>query len=157
MSVEKRIATKLRQALDTAYSKGELARYWPFSKFPYDCCEHTCDILGYLLLEERIKSVQINGACKKDPTRRHVWLKTEKGVVIDITENQFAGELLDEKDVEIVRVGIEGPAQKLFGSNKREQPNTIFTDPKEFTNFGGQPNERQKRLIEVFAVIKKYL
>ena len=157
MSVEKRIATKLRQALDTAYGKGELARYWPFSKFPYDCCEHTCDILGYLLSEEGIKSVQINGACKKGPTRRHVWLKTENGVVIDITENQFAGELLDERDVEIVRVGIEGPAQRLFSKNRVEQPHTLFTDPREYTDFGGQPNPRQKRLIEVFAVIEKYL
>ena len=97
-------------------------------KIPDDCCEHTCDILGYLLSKENITSVQINGAYKKDPRRRHVWLKTEKGVVIDITENQFAGELLDERDVEIVRVGIEGPAQRLFSRNRREQPNTIFTN-----------------------------
>ena len=157
MSVEKRIATKLRQALDTAYGKGELTRYWPFSKFPDDCCEHTCDILDYLLSEEGIKSVQINGACKIDSGRRHVWLKTENGVVIDITENQFIGELLDEKDVEIVHVGIEGPAQKLFSKNRVEQPHTIFTNPREYTGFGGQPNPRQKRLIEVFAVIEKYL
>ena len=157
MSVERRIASKLRQALDTAYSKGELSRCWPFSKFPDDCCEHTCDILGYLLSEENIKTVQINGAYNKDPSQRHVWLKTEKGVIIDITENQFAGKLLDEKDVELVRVGIEGPAQKLFSRNRVVQPNTIFTDPREFTDFGGRPNPRQKRLIEVFEIIKEYL
>ena len=33
MRVEERIATELRQALDTAYGKGELSRCWPFSKF----------------------------------------------------------------------------------------------------------------------------
>lgn len=157
MSVERRIATKLRLAIDTAYSKGELSRYWPFSKFPDDCCEHTCDILGYLLSEENIKTVQLNGAYNKDPSRRHVWLKTEKGIIIDITENQFVGKLLDENDVELVRVGIEGPAQKLFSRNRVEQPNTSFTDPREFTDFGGRPNPRQKRLIEVFDIIKEYL
>lgn len=157
MKVEERIAIKLRKALDTAYGKGELSRYWPFSKFPDDCCEHTCDILGYLLSKEDIKSVQINGAYKKDPRRRHVWLKTENGIVIDITENQFVGDLLDEEDVEIVRVGNEGPAQELFSKNRVEQSNTIFADPKEYTGFGGQPNPRQKRLIEVFTVIEKYL
>lgn len=94
---------------------------------------------------------------KKDPTQRHVWLKTEKGVIIDITENQFAGKLLDEKDVALVRVGIEGPVQKLFSKYRVEQPNTIFTDPREYTDFGGRPNPRQKSLIEVFEVIKEYL
>ena len=157
MTVEKRIATKLRCALDVAHGKGEFVKYWPFSRFPYDCCEHTCDILGYLLLEENINTIQINGAYIKDPTRRHVWLKTEKGVIIDITEDQFAGELLDEKDVEIVRVGMEGQAQKLFSKNRVEQPNTVFNDSREYTDFGNCPNPRQKRLIEVFKVIEKYL
>lgn len=142
MSVERRIATKLRRALDMAYSKGELSRYWPFSKFLDDCCEHTCDILAYLLSKENIKTVQNNGTCRIDPTWHHVWLKTEKGVVIDITENQFAGKLLDENDVEIVRVGMEGAAQKMFSQNRAEKPNTIFTDPSEYTGFGGRPNPR---------------
>ena len=82
MSVEKRIATKLRQALDTAYGKGELARYWPFSKFPYDCCEHTCDILGYLLSEEGINSIGTNVLEGCD--------QVEKVYVgIDYTQNKF--------------------------------------------------------------------
>lgn len=157
MSIERRISTKLRQALDTAYNNGELSNYWPFSKFPDDCCEHTCDILAYLLSVEKIKTVQINGVCRKDSSRHHVWLETETGVVIDITESQFAGKLLDETEVEIVRVGTEGPAQKLFSKSRIKQPHTIFTDPREYTGFGGRPNARQERLIQVFAVIKKYL
>lgn len=157
MSVERTIATNLRRALDIASYKGELDRYWPFSHFPDDCCEHTCDILGYLLSVEGINTIQINGTHRKDPLRHHVWLKTENGVIIDITEDQFAGELLDEKDVEIIRVGKEGPAQKLFGKNRIVQPHTNFTDPREFSDFGGCPNPRQKRLMEVYAVIEKYL
>lgn len=78
-------------------------------------------------------------------------------MVIDITENQFAGELLDEAKVEIIRMGIEGPAQKLFSKNRTEQPNTIFTDPREYTDFGGHPTPHPKRLIEVYTVIEKYL
>lgn len=41
--------------------------------------------------------------------------------------------------------------------NRVEQPKTIFNDSREYTDFGDRPNPRQKRLIEVFKVIEKYL
>ena len=150
----------LRRAIEIALDKGELSGFWPFSQFPKDCCEHTCDILGYLLSEVNIQSVQINGIyCNRNigPEWHHVWLLTETGMIIDITEDQFAGILLESKDVVVVRVGKEGPAQKLFSKDRIKQPNTIFSDQNEYTDFGGRPNPRQKRLLEVYNTIKRYL
>ena len=157
MDIEKSIAIKLRNALELAHKNHELDMYYPFKNFPYNCCEHTCDILGNLLLAEGIRTIQVNGRLKGDPSRHHVWLKTLNGLIIDITEDQFSNELLRENEVEIVRVGTEGPVQKMFCFSREEQPNTFFMDRNLFNGFGGTPDVRQKRLIEVYDAIKKYL
>lgn len=157
MNIEKDIATKLRNALECAHKKHELDMYYPFNNFPYDCCEHTCDILGNLLFKEGIESIQINGRLKSNPSRHHVWLITSYGLIIDITEDQFSNELLRENQVVRVRIGAEGPAQKKFCFLREEQENTFFMDRNLFNGFGGTPDVRQKRLIDVYNVIKKYL
>lgn len=157
MNIEKDIATKLRNALEWAHEKHELDMYYPFNNFPYDCCEHTCDILGNLLLAEGIGSIQINGRLKNDPSRHHVCLITSHGVIIDITEDQFSKELLRENQVVRIRIGEEGPAQKMFCLSREEQGNTFFMDRNFFNGFGGTPDVRQKRLIDVYDVIKKHL
>ena len=94
---------------------------------------------------------------KSDPSRRHVWLKTSCGLIIDITEDQFSNELLRENEVVSVRVGLEGPVQKMFCLSRVEQENTFFMDRELFNGFDGTPDIRQKRLIDVYDVIKKYL
>ena len=45
-----RLTTKFRNALDTACENDEL-RIHPFSIFPRECCDLTCDLLGQYLLE----------------------------------------------------------------------------------------------------------
>lgn len=156
MSIEKDIAIKLRRALEIAHENRELDRYYPFSKFPHDCCEHTCDILGNLLYTVGIKSKQINGSLKSDASRHHVWLKTSKDLIIDITEDQFLHDLAMEKEIKKIRVGLEGPIQKMFCESRKEQDNTIFITTEYYCGFGGIPNVRQKRLIDVFRIIEKY-
>lgn len=154
--IEKLIAAKTRAAIDEAAVEGELHKLYPFNRFPKDCCEHACDILAYMLLMAGVRTVQINGTCASDETWHHVWLRTDDGIIIDITEDQFAGLLVDAKDVEPVRVGEEGRVQRLFSVNRKEQSNTNFMDPSEFSKFGETPNVRQKRLKEIYDVIRTY-
>lgn len=156
MMMEKIIAAKVRAAIDEAAADNEFRRLNPFDRFPKDCCEHACDILSYMLSMAGIRTVQVNGACASDESWHHVWLRTDDGIIIDITEDQFAGILVDAKDVETVRVGEEGPVQRLFRVNRSEQPNTNFMDPGEFIGFGGMPNVRQKRLREIYDVIRTH-
>jgi hypothetical protein len=156
MMTEKLIATKARAAIDDAAAESEFRRLYPFDRFPKECCEHACDILSYMLSMAGIRTVQVNGTCASDESWHHVWLRTEDGIIIDITEDQFAGILVDAKDVETVRVGEEGPVQRMFCVNRKEQPNSNFMDPDEYDGFGGLPNVRQKRLREVYDVIRTH-
>lgn len=156
MMMEKLIAAKVRSAIDDAAAECEFSRLHPFDHFPRDCCEHACDILSYMLSMAGIRTVQINGTCTSDASWHHVWLRTDDGLIIDITEDQFAGILVDAKDVEKVRVGEEGPVQRLFCLNRSEQPNTNFMDPGAFDGFGGIPDARQKRLKEIYDVVKTH-
>lgn len=154
--MEKIIAAKARAAIDEAAVDSEFRRLYPFDRFPKDCCEHACDILSYMLSMAGIRTVQVNGTCASDESWHHVWLRTDNGRIIDITEDQFSGILVDAKDAETVRVGEEGPVQRLFCVNRSEQPNTNFMDPGEFKGFGGMPNVRQKRLREIYDVIRTH-
>lgn len=58
--------------------------------------------------------------------------------------------------VPAVHVGTEGEIHQFFCKRKNEK-NTIFDDPKEFLEFGGRPNIRQRILNDVYNIIKKYL
>lgn len=152
-----RLAKQFRNAIDAAFENGELRRCYPFSNFPYDCCEHTCDLLGQYLLENGIETFQMNGTCKKDVSWHHVWLLTNDDIVIDITGDQFIDKLVSDKDVEAVHVGNEGTIHKIFILNRIPQANTTFTDENEFTGFDKHPSVRQARLLEVYEIVRQYL
>lgn len=153
----KRLARNFRDAIDMAFDRHELTSYPPFSEFPRECCEHTCDLLAQYLSENNIETIQVNGVYRYDETRRHVWLLTKDGIVIDITGDQFANNLVSSQDVEIVHVGSEGTIHKLFSLERELQQNTIFNDENEYTGFGGRPNPRQQRLQDVYEIICRYL
>lgn len=156
MEREKIIAMQVSHALKTAREKDLFeGKHWPFCTFPDNCCEHACDLLGYFLLRENIHTVQINGAYIHDPSVYHVWLKTDTGIVIDITEEQFGGDLLNKADVEKVRVGSEGPVQKLFCKKRIQQPNVIFWDPTLYSH--GMPSPRQRCLMDVYNIIVQFM
>lgn len=84
-----------------------------------------------------------------------MWLQTEVGVIIDLTEDQFAGTVTDHNEVVTVRVGDEGPVQRAFCLNKTVQENTSFMNPNEYMGFNKVPSVRQRRLKEIYQVIKE--
>lgn len=151
-------ARHFRNAINFAKENNEFRLIYPFYKFPDDCCGHTCDLLGQYLLEKGIKTHQVNGSFQYDESWHHVWLLTYDGIVIDITGDQFIGRIsqLNEKP-KAVYVGAEGELQKLFCLKRFDDINTNFTDENEFTDFGRQPNVRQKTLIKAYEIICRYL
>lgn len=153
----KRLANNFRNAIDTAFEKGELRKDPLFSRFPNECCDLTCDLLGQYLLENGIETHQINGVYRHDRSWHHVWLITNNNVIIDITEDQFLGKISSVKTFRNVHVGAEGEVQKQFDQNRRYEENTNFVDPNEFLGFAGQPNVRQRTLIELYRIICQYL
>lgn len=155
MMIEKLIAAKDRKAIEDAAERREFRGLYPFDQFPNDCCEHTCDVLAYLLSLAGVETVQIKGTYIKDETQHHVWLQTEAGVIIDITEDQFAGTIADYNEVVTVRVGDEGPVQRAFCMNRTVQENTGFMNPSEYMGFNKAPSVRQKRQKEIYQVIKE--
>ena len=132
-----RIARQFRNALDAAWEDDMFRNLYPFNNFPNDCCGHTCDLLSQYLLEHGIETRQVN--------------------VIDITGDQFIGRLVTAKEVEAVHVGEEGTVHKIFCVNRVPEITTIFTDPNEYTDFGGRPSAYQQRLIDVYEIVRSYL
>lgn len=147
------IVRQFRNAIDAARNADKFRGLYPFYKFPEDCCEHSCDLLGQYLLEHRIKTTQVNGVYINNRLRHHVWLITENGMVIDITADQLISELVSEDEVEAVHVGKEGIIHKMFCCDRVFQNNTIFADVDRYNGFGACPDVRQKRLLELYQII----
>lgn len=74
-------------------------------------------------------------------------------IIIDITADRFIGELLSEDKVEAVHVGREGIIHKMFCCDRVSQNNTILTEVDRYNGFGGSPDARQKRLIDLYKII----
>lgn len=153
----KQKATKFRNAIYRAKKHGDLNWHPTFAKFPDDCCDMTCDLLGQYLLESGIETYQINGVNKYDSSWHHVWLVTTEGVIVDITGDQFIGKILNEEEVDPVHVGREGIVHKIFCMKQMREENTRFDDPCDYSGFGGRPSFRQERLIMLNNAIRKYL
>lgn len=146
-----------RNAIDGAKARREFNSSSCLFKFPNGCCDTTCDLLGEYLREYGIHTFQINGRHKYDFQWRHVWLNTSDGTVIDITGDQFAGKPGFSDYLPTVWVGDENEVHKIFCIDKKREDNTVFVDPTTFDDFGGILNFRQKRLIDAYRIIKKYL
>ena len=157
MEKEKHLAQKFRTAIETAKKERKFAKQTRFLRFPDECCDMTCDLLGYYLYKNKIETHQINCACKADVSRRHVWLETDSGLIIDITGDQFNDKLPLLRPVSPVYVGRETELHKLFCLNKICEENTNFTDEECFYGFGKQPSRRQKDLKDLYEIIERYL
>ena len=153
----KQKAIRFRNAINQAKKRGALDWHSTFSKFPDDCCDMTCDLLGQYLLESGIETYQINGVNKYDSNWHHVWLVTTEGVIVDITGDQFIGKILNDGDVDPVHVGREGIVHKIFCMKQEREENTRFVDPRDYTGVDGRPSVRQERLITLDNAIRKYL
>lgn len=144
---------QFRATVDTAFNNEEFLTLPPFSKFPNDCCDFACDLLGQFLLEHGIVTHQVNGTHKYDHAWHHVWLVTETEIVIDITGDQFIGKLVSGEDVLPVHIGSENIVHRIFCEDRIFEKNTNFTDARAFTGIDGRPNLRQSRLIKIYEII----
>lgn len=152
------LSKKFRRAIDSAKSNREFTVRSCLFTFPNECCDITCDLLGEYLFENGIDTYQINAQSKYDYQRRHVWLVTKnEGVVIDITGDQFVGKKQFPNNIESVYVGEENEIHQNFSLDRKTEPNTIFTNPSFYNGFGGTPDFRQQRLIDVYKIIKRYI
>lgn len=113
MKIEQLIR-RFRKAIDIAFAEGEFRNHPPFSRFPKDCCDFACDLLGQFLLENGIETHQVNGTCKTDMTWHHAWLLTDDGIAIDITGDQFIGRLVSAGEILPTYVGSENKIHMLF-------------------------------------------
>lgn len=157
MAEIKQLAKQFRKAIEMAFDEGQFRNHPPFVRFPKDCCDFACDLLGQFLHENGIETYQINGACKSNMSWHHVWLSTDDGVVIDITGDQFIGELVSADEVSPTHVGSENKVHKLFCRKRYCEQNTNFVDVREFTGFDGSPNKRQRDLYAIYQIICQYL
>lgn len=153
----KKLIRQFRKAIDIAFAEGKFRNHPPFSRFPKDCCDFACDLLGQFLLENGIETHQINGTCKADISWHHAWLLTDNGIVIDITGDQFIGRLVSAGEISPTYVGPENKIHKLFCLNRYCEQNTNFTDMREYTGFNGAPNRRQSDLYAIYQIICRYL
>lgn len=154
----KQLAEQFRKAMDIASRKDCFKRIPCFSNFPDDCCDMTCDLLGCFLAENQIETYQINGRHFYDNQRRHSWLVTENGIIIDITGDQFNDKGLFDEHIEPVYVNkVESIVHKSFCVDKKIEENTAFTDESCFSGFEKMPNYRQKNLIELYDKINMFL
>lgn len=147
-----------RDAMDIAKESGEFRTIYPFFKFPKDCCDYTCDLLGQYLSERGIITHQVNCVSKYNESWHHVWLETSDGILIDITADQFIEKISQLNEIpKAVYVGEKGQIHKIFCMNRTIEPNTNFVDKNKFTTFNGEPNPRQNTLIQLYKILSKYL
>lgn len=149
------LAEKFRNAIDAAVDDKAFNMY-PFNRFPYDCCDMTCDLLAQYFLENAIQTVQINGEHKEDYQLHHVWLQSMDGTVIDITGDQFNGKSNMPNNIQPVYVGNEGPIHRIFCKKRKIEAATEFVEDT-YTDQLGIPTRRQIDLRDAYIIIERYL
>ena len=149
-----KLACEVRNALDLAKANHELLRQPVFCQFPYGCCDLACDLLGQYLLENGIRTEQMNGACKYEPKWRHVWLVTADDTVIDITGDQIrAYGVIGEP----VHVGGESEVQALFSLDRKQENNFRFITSPDFDGYIDEYNIRVRNLSEVYRIVNNIM
>ena len=93
------LSYKFRKALEYVSKNRLYGRLTLFEGFPNGCCRYTSDLLASFLIDngisvERIQSVE--GETKRYGYT-HCWLMIDETVYIDITADQFNGEMYFKK------------------------------------------------------------
>lgn len=119
-----RLAYHFREAIDDALYYGKLADDFSFNHFPRACCGDTCCLLGQYLLDHEIPTWYICGM--KDYRESHAWLCTtdpavERGIIIDITGDQFKDNIDFLNYSEAVFVGNTDGFHDLFRIRERRE------------------------------------
>lgn len=129
------VALNFRNAIVTAKRQHLFSQRDRMSNFPFGCCDDSCDLLAYLLLNEYgIETVQMNGVYDDGEfsnLTNHAWLDY-KGTIIDITIDQFIGSIAfgvyvgpelefyrDLKDVKVVGTYDITKDKRLYSDYKK--------------------------------------
>ena len=153
MRIESRIfdlSGQFRNAIEKAALDGRFAANDRMNRFPSGCCDDASDLLAYYLQHNGIDTVQVNGVYRDgnpQNTQNHVWLRTNDGILIDITGDQFVRrkELL-YYDVPVY-VGYEDALHKLF-TERQEYPSF---------NFESDDGLGERRMMSIYKIILEYL
>lgn len=88
----------------------------PLKRFPRECCNHACNLLGVFLAEQGFSNInRIYGGrpVKTDGYGGHVWLEVE-GFIVDITAYQF-----DEVETPVIVTAESEWHNRLNGRSNR--------------------------------------
>ena len=151
------LATRFRIAIENACENDEFNKYYPFNKFPYDCCDMTCELLAEFFHEHNIHTILVNGKHIDCQTWHHIWLQTDNNIVIDITCDQFNGENGFSDNFPKVHVGNKLQVHDKFSFQINNEERMFFNDNSTFSGFQGISNKREKDLQIMYKIIKKYL
>ena len=81
------MASQFRKALVSAIRSGDIRNlYW--KSFPKGCCDGACNMLQRYFIENNVETLIVSGRFENSKYG-HSWLETPKGIVIDITGDQF--------------------------------------------------------------------
>ena len=86
------LAEHFRSAIDIAVQNNVFPLKDWMRHFPSGCCDDARDLLAFYLKQNGIETAQINGVYRDEAPENitnHVWLKTQDGLIIDITGDQF--------------------------------------------------------------------
>lgn len=147
------LASKFRNAINSAISAGEFNDNFPFNHFPLGCCGEASDLLSHFLLENDVITHDVFGNYIYDSNKsfqHHAWLITDDdNIIIDITGDQFKDNPFFLKYDKKVYVGLEDDFHKLFEiESKNINENSASTK-----SSVSLPSE----LRELYNIIIKYI
>lgn len=148
----KKLVQNFRDAIDEAKANGEFNDDISFYKFPCGCCGDASDLLAEFLLKNGIETYYVCGTYRDgsfDEIQSHAWIKTEDGMIIDITGDQFIYDSSFMNYSKSVYIGEIDAFHRLFEVEKRDVRK----------NYGLKSLEIscQPRLYELYNTIMKYI
>lgn len=150
-------ALQFRMAIEKAVDHDQLS-YYPFNKFPSECCDYASELLAQYLFEAGVYTVMIRGTHINDLQRYHIWLRTLcDGLTIDITADQFSFKGEMPSNIPSVIVGSEKDIHGLFGYDRKEEKPMLFYTAENRINNEYESSKRVYELICAYEKILEYL
>jgi hypothetical protein len=147
------LAGNFRQAIEQAVHDGRLT-ITPFTAYPRGCCDMGSELLAQYLLDNQIVTMMINGKTEKDNSH-HVWLRTDDGITIDITADQFNGQIGMPSYSAPIIIGDEAPIHDVFSDERYSEEPLCKERP--IYQVKSCPNRRERDLYEAYNILRDYL